>query len=112
RAALVALNDKRVGIDIGADEAQREVAALEARLRRLAAEDVDVQVRADTAAALAQLKAVTGEVDQLDGRTVTVKIKTDRRGIEFLGNLTKALTGQKGFASFAAGLMTVGAAAT
>jgi len=78
RGELAALSDKKIGVDINTEEARVQVAALEERLRALDTADANVSVRADVATALAQLQAVVGEVDRLDGRTARVKVDVDR----------------------------------
>lgn len=72
RARLETLSGKRIGIDVDAGVALAEITDIEARLKRLGAEHPNVQVRADTAAALAQLAALRAEVDAVDGKNVDV----------------------------------------
>ncbi|WP_405559078.1 hypothetical protein OHV08_34280 [Streptomyces canus] len=72
RARMESLAGKRIGIDIDAGRALTEVTDIEARLKRLGAQHPNVQVRADTAAALAQLAAFRAEVDAVDGKNVDV----------------------------------------
>ncbi|WP_405747857.1 hypothetical protein [Streptomyces canus] len=72
RARMESLAGKRIGIDIDAGRALAEVTDIEARLKRLGAQHPNVQVRADTAAALAQLAAFRAEVDAVDGKNVDV----------------------------------------
>ena len=72
RARMESLASKRIGIDIDAGRALTEVTDIEARLKRLGAQHPNVQVRADTAAALAQLAAFRAEVDAVDGKNVDV----------------------------------------
>jgi hypothetical protein len=72
RARMETLAGKRIGIDIDAGVAVAEITDIEARLTRLGAQHPNVQVRADTAAALAQLAAVRAEIDAVDGKNVDV----------------------------------------
>ena len=72
RARLETLSNKRIGIDVDVAAALTEITDIEERLRRLGAEHPNVQVRADTAAALAQLAAVRAEIDAVDGKNVDV----------------------------------------
>jgi phage-related protein len=72
RARLETLSGKRIGIDVDAGVALAEIADIEERLKRLGAQHPNVQVRADTAAALAQLAALRAEVDAVDGKKVDV----------------------------------------
>ena len=72
RARLETLSGKRIGIDVDAGVALAEIADIEERLKRLGAQHPNVQVRADTAAALAQLAALRAEVDAVDNKKVDV----------------------------------------
>lgn len=76
RVRMETLADKRIGIDIGAEDAKAEIRLIEAELTRLGAEHPNVQVRADTATALAQLAAVRAEIDAVDGKTARIDIDT------------------------------------
>jgi hypothetical protein len=76
RARMETLAGKRIGIDIDAGAAVTEITDIEARLTRLGAQHPNVQVRADTAAALAQLAAVRAEIDAVDGKNVDVDTST------------------------------------
>ncbi|WP_406122900.1 hypothetical protein OHQ89_12250 [Streptomyces canus] len=76
RARMETLASKRIGIDIDAGVAVAEITDIEARLTRLGAQHPNVQVRADTAAALAQLAAVRAEIDAVDGKNVDVDTST------------------------------------
>ncbi|MFE9003073.1 hypothetical protein ACFYOY_13170 [Streptomyces sp. NPDC007875] len=68
RVRMETLADKRIGIDISAEDAKAEIKLIEAELTRLGAEHPNVQVRADTARALAELQAVRAEIDAVDGK--------------------------------------------
>ncbi|MFF6847160.1 MULTISPECIES: hypothetical protein [Streptomyces] len=68
RVRMETLADKRIGIDISAEDAKAEIRLIEAELTRLGAEHPNVQVRADTARALAELQAVRAEIDAVDGK--------------------------------------------
>lgn len=72
RARLETLSGKRIGIDVDAGVALTEITDIEERLKRLGAQHPNVQVRADTAAALAQLAALRAEIDAVDGKNVDV----------------------------------------
>ncbi|MFC4512530.1 hypothetical protein [Streptomyces ehimensis] len=76
RVRMETLADKRIGIDISAEDAKAEIRLIEAELTRLGAEHPNVQVRADTATALAQLAAVRAEIDAVDGKTARIDIDT------------------------------------
>jgi phage-related protein len=60
RVRMESLANKRIGIDIDAGAARAEIRLIEAELTRLGAKHPNVQVRADTASALAELAAVHG----------------------------------------------------
>ncbi|WP_405536861.1 hypothetical protein [Streptomyces antimycoticus] len=68
RVRMETLADKRIGIDISAEDAKAEIKLIEAELTRLGAKHPNVQVRADTARALAELQAVRAEIDAVDGK--------------------------------------------
>jgi predicted nucleic acid-binding Zn-ribbon protein len=78
RGELAAIADQRVGIDIDADEASARVDALRGRLEALGDVDLNVQMTADVGTALAQLAAVDGAVERLDGKRAEVKFVADR----------------------------------
>lgn len=78
RSELAALADKQIGVDIDTETARRQVVDLEQRLRSLSDVDIDVSLRADVAAAMAELRRASGEVDRLDGRTAHIKVDVDR----------------------------------
>ncbi|GAA1402027.1 hypothetical protein GCM10009613_61270 [Pseudonocardia kongjuensis] len=77
RARLEAIADKTVGIDISAADAKREVDSVRADLDRLSRESPDIAVRVDTGAASAALQEITTETTRLDGRTAKVKAQAD-----------------------------------
>ena len=87
RARMETLSGKRIGIDIDAGAAVAEITEIEARLRRLGAQHPNVQVRADTAAALAQLAAVRAEIDAVDGQSVDIDTS---RAVSSFGALATA----------------------
>lgn len=66
RAQLATLSDVRIGIDMDAATALAKIAEIQARLDALDTRRVDVDVRADTVAAAAQLAALRAEVNALD----------------------------------------------
>ncbi|MGW2721450.1 hypothetical protein [Streptomyces sp. NPDC001492] len=72
RARLETLSGKRIGIDVDAGAALAEITDIEERLKRLGAQHPNVQVRADTARALAELAALRAEVDAVDGKNVDI----------------------------------------
>lgn len=74
RTRLDALKDKRVGIDIDEASALAQIAALEAALADVERQHPSVQVRADTAAAMAELAAVRKEATALDHTEAVVEV--------------------------------------
>ncbi len=80
RARLAALSGKTIGLDIDAGAALAEITDIDARLRRLAAESPDVQVRTDTAAARAALAAVQAQINGIDGDDIHVDVHVDTAG--------------------------------
>lgn len=79
RVRMETLADKRIGIDISETEARAEIDAIKAELTRLGAEHPNIQVRADTASAQAQLAAVIAAMNAVD-ETRHPKIDLDTSG--------------------------------
>ncbi|GAA1064675.1 hypothetical protein [Streptomyces asiaticus] len=77
RAKLEQLKDKRVGIDVGAEEAAAEAERLEEQLRRLGASHPNVRIRVDTAAARAALREFREEIAVATARPGTVHLEVD-----------------------------------
>ncbi|MGW4493738.1 hypothetical protein [Streptomyces sp. NPDC004376] len=77
RARLDSLADRRIGIDIDANFARTQVADIEERLRRLGAAHPNVAIRADTAAAVAQLAEVRAELDRVTATPGRIHLETD-----------------------------------
>jgi hypothetical protein len=77
RARLETLAGKTVGIDIDAATARAEAADIEERLRRIGAAHPDVAVRADTAAAIAQLQLLQQQIDEVDRDPLRIRVETD-----------------------------------
>lgn len=102
------LSSKTVGVDLDAGAAIEQVQGLQQRLRDLATSSPDIQVRADTTAALSRLGAVLAEARKLDGKSYKVDIDADTgkatRSVSTLnatlaGGLGKLLSGLSGTAS-------------
>lgn len=96
QARLRDLSGKTIGVDLDAGAAIAQVRALEGELRDLAASSPDIQVQADTTAALARLGQITASVDRIDGRTARVEVDVDteraQRGVNSLATrLTSGL---------------------
>jgi hypothetical protein len=77
RARLETLSGKTVGIDIDAATARAEAADIEERLRRIGAAHPNVAVRADTAAAIAQLQLLQREIDDVSRDPARIRVETD-----------------------------------
>ncbi|CAL9364928.1 hypothetical protein [Streptomyces sp. enrichment culture] len=77
RARLESLAGKTVGIDIDAETARAQAADIEERLRRIGAAHPNVAVRADTAAAIAQLRLLREQIDEVSRDPAHVRVETD-----------------------------------
>ncbi|CAL9665774.1 hypothetical protein SUDANB1_07203 [Streptomyces sp. enrichment culture] len=77
RARLEALAGKTVGIDIDASTARAQAADIEERLRRIGAAHPNVAVRADTAAAIAQLQLLQQQIDDVTRDPARIRVETD-----------------------------------
>ncbi|MFD4553263.1 peptidoglycan DD-metalloendopeptidase family protein [Streptomyces sp. NPDC058469] len=80
RARIQSLSGRTVGIDLDAGAALTEIADINARLERLAAQHPTVQVTADTAAARAALAEVQRTINGVDGDDVRIRVKVDSAG--------------------------------
>lgn len=77
RARLETLAGKTVGIDIDAETARAEAADIEERLRRIGAAHPNVAVRVDTAAAIAQLRLLREQIDEVSAHPAHIRMETD-----------------------------------
>ncbi|MGW2048531.1 hypothetical protein ACWCPF_25615 [Streptomyces sp. NPDC001858] len=77
RARLETLAGKTVGIDIDAETARAEATDIEERLRRIGAAHPNVAVRADTAAAIAQLRLLREQIDEVSAHPAHIRVETD-----------------------------------
>lgn len=112
RARMDALSSRTIGIDIDAAAAEAELAAIVSDLRAIGGEGVTVDVGADVAAALAALGQVEAETSRINGRTANVRVNADVAGA--LGQIAlvgAALAALPAAASVAVGLGAIGAAA-
>ncbi len=81
RAAMGSLGDKRIGVDIGGQEALREMAAIGTALEAMRNDqEIDVRVRTDAAAAAAELARISALVELVDGKKAEVKVDLDEKG--------------------------------
>ncbi|WP_327738464.1 hypothetical protein OG749_36380 [Streptomyces nojiriensis] len=113
RVRMETLAGQRIGIDIDVAEARAEVRYLEAELRRLGAQHPNVQVRADTAAARAQLALVHAEIDAVDGKRARIDVDTSG-ALSAILHLTVAIGGLAVIPAvpiLAAGIGAIGSAA-
>ena len=92
RRRVTALRDQRIGIDVTAEAADRELTQLQERLTELGAGTTDLSFRADTSAASADLARLQEEVRRLNGETAEVTVKAD-------GSSLDNVAGQAGRAS-------------
>ncbi|CAL9380883.1 hypothetical protein SUDANB120_01054 [Streptomyces sp. enrichment culture] len=77
RARMEVLSNKRIGIDIDAADAERQIIAIDAELRRLGASHANVAVRADTAAARTALAEIRAEIAAVDATEPRVRVDVD-----------------------------------
>lgn len=77
RAKLEQLSNKRIGIDVGAEEARAEVARLEEELKRLGANHPNPRIRIDTAAATASLAEIRAEIDAATATPGRIHLEVD-----------------------------------
>ncbi|MET9638078.1 peptidoglycan DD-metalloendopeptidase family protein [Streptomyces virginiae] len=77
RARMEVLSNKRIGIDVDAADAEREIIAIDAELRRLGASHANVAVRADTATARAALAEIRAEIAAVDASDPRIRVNVD-----------------------------------
>ena len=111
RGALKELSGKRIGIDIDEQEALAQLSMLSGMLEGISKQDPRVSVRADTAAAQAELIAFGAELDKLNDRNVKVKFSDSafRSAVPAVGALTTAIVGLAPAAVPVLGAVTVAA---
>jgi len=81
RQRLLALRDVEIGVDIDAGAALIEIEAIRRELDRISSsKSATVDVRANTAAARAQLQLIEEQVNSLDGRQANVTVDVNDRG--------------------------------
>lgn len=114
RVRMETLSRQRIGIDIDVAEARAEIRRMEAELQRLGESHPNVQVRADTGQAAAQLAFIHAEIDAVDGRRARVNVDTSG-ALSAVLHLTVAIGGLAVIPAIpilAAGIGAIGAAAT
>lgn len=77
RARIESLAGQRIGIDISGAQARREVASIQNELDRLSRDSPDIAVRVDTGAASASVANVNREISRIDGKTARANIRLD-----------------------------------
>ncbi len=70
RASLIRLNDQNIGVDLSTEQFLAEVKNIERDLTALNAQSPDIEVRANTGQALAELALVQAAVSKLDGSDI------------------------------------------
>lgn len=77
RASLAQLGTKRIGIDISAEDASRQITKVERDLAHLAATTTSVQIHADASEALTALETVERKREVLDGKKAKIKLQEE-----------------------------------
>ncbi|MEU0078572.1 hypothetical protein ABZY58_11800 [Micromonospora tulbaghiae] len=107
RTRLETLRGQRIGIDIDAETALAEVAALRGELARLAHQRVNVQVQADVIDAAAKLTLVERMAERLEGRRIDLAIDADASKLDDIGRASNfALSRLEGLTFLALSLGT------
>lgn len=71
------LHDARIGVDVSAEQARAELAAIERDALRVAKTNPTIQVKTDALGAAAQLRAARMEATALGRKTIDVKVKSN-----------------------------------
>jgi murein DD-endopeptidase MepM/ murein hydrolase activator NlpD/SLT domain-containing protein len=79
RVRMETLSNKRIGVDIDAGDAEREIIAIDAELRRLGAQHPNIAVRADTATARAALAEIRAEIAAVDASNLDIDVHVNTR---------------------------------
>ncbi|AEA23114.1 hypothetical protein Psed_0860 [Pseudonocardia dioxanivorans CB1190] len=82
RNEMAALHDQRLGIDISSADALAELERFRAELEQVSRESADVRVKADTAAAIAQLDTVLAAATAVGASDPEVKVDVDSAPVE------------------------------
>ncbi|MGZ6852462.1 MAG: hypothetical protein ACXVGC_00105 [Mycobacteriaceae bacterium] len=88
KQSLLDLSGKRIGVDIDAEEARREIDRLFIELNELGRRSPNIQVRMDAGRAAAELAALQAEIDKVATDSPTVRVDVDaggRRGCRCCG---------------------------
>lgn len=104
---LIGLRNLRIGVDISANQARREITELMAELEALSHSDPNIDVKVDAARALAELATFEAALKKIDGQDVNVDIKTDRASRSLLGLAGSGDTAANTFRSFNVILLAV-----
>lgn len=84
RSQMERLASQRVGIDIDAATARRQIELVERQLRELGRRHPNIDVRINTGAAIAELAALRTEINRLDGREIDIRVDGPIRGFRML----------------------------
>lgn len=84
RARMESLSSRRIGVDVDAATALREITDLETRLRQVGESHPNVAVRSDTAAAGAELAALRAQIQGIDGDDIDIDVKPAVRSVSTL----------------------------
>ncbi|MYV76224.1 peptidoglycan DD-metalloendopeptidase family protein [Streptomyces sp. SID1046] len=116
KVRMETLSRLNIGVDIDVADAERELIAIDAELRRLGAQHPNVAVRADTATARAALAEIRSEIAAVDAAEPRVRVNVDagaaRSALLGLSIQTAALTAIPVGPVLAAGLGAVVSMAT
>ena len=89
RAELKYLENLRIGVDVSADQARRELQEIARDLEKLNHDDPTIDVKVESGRAWSELSALEAALVKIDGQDVEIDIKTDRasRGLSNLFGL-------------------------
>lgn len=93
RRQLAELSGKTIGVDVDAARAHEQIQRLSTELARLSGKSANIQVRADTAKAAADLAGVSSLARRVNGQRVAISVNAAdvSRAISLLGLLTAGL---------------------
>ena len=111
RDALLRLSNQKVGVDVSSAQAVAEVKRLEERLKSLSLYSSDVQVKADTAAAMIELKEFNDEINKVNGKDINIVAKIrEARFADFSNRMQAILSVASAIAPALIPIAAVGAA--
>lgn len=92
RTRLEELRDKRIGVDISGADALAELKAIHAELDEVGSKNPRSDVRVNTAAAQAELAALNAEIQQLDGKRADFKVDDGGSSQKSIGDILNLMT--------------------